>query len=685
MNRAGLVVAVVVTACGATTAPTIAPPPSRNKPPGATPAGGTPPRAAGPRGASPMIATPVTRAAIEAPHGAPISALAITADATAAITADETGGVRLWPKLDGTREPCVVELPSPRTLALARQRDGFVVAWIDRANSLALAELDDHGRTLRRGTFAQDADFLGLAISDRGLLAWRSDQTIVLYDLDGVQLGRIGTEPGERLVEVAANGTSAVAVVAVRAGAVERRIVRPLQLGPALAWGKPFQAGGGDPSGPIAISRSGRRIALIATAEGKAPELRIVERATGRLLASAPVDATAEIGFTDEDHVAVGLANGAGWLATTTGDTLALTAGAAPTGRFATAGDLAVTAVAFELQLARRDGAQYLGYGLPSPQLATLGPDHGLVVGMGKELVQLDAALVAVPAKPPALPSDATPLELHWLGGTDFAATLMDASGEFLTSILSSDGHDPIPLRRAASGRHTRQPVRYEPSTGVLTVSFADASIARWTAAKRKLDYLVSLPRPPAGSARQFVPLSPALAGGKALVDVSLASATTVTWTDAATKQRSGAMPIAGFITADLAGHVYAWTVDPATRQLVISVLAPGKVLATLPHDGTVTLWPDPLGTRVAEAGGDHVALYKLDGTLVWQQAVPAATQVLWPTADSLAVITAAGIARLDAATGAVTAARCGWSFGLRPQAHPAGVQLEPLCAQLGR
>jgi len=179
-------------------------------------------------------------------------------------------------------------------------------------------------------------------------------------------------------------------------------------------------------------------------------------------------------------------------------------------------------------------------------------------------------------------------------------------------------------------------------------------------------------------------PLILARTGGKELVDITILNGATVTWTDATTKQRSAAMPVTAFITADAAGHVYAWTVDPASRQLVISVLEPGKVASTLPHDGTVTLWPDPRGTRVAELGSNQVALYKLDGTLVWKQSVMNANKVLWPSDDSLAVISATGIARLDAATGAVTGARCGWSFGLRPTAHTASVRMEPLCTQLG-
>ena len=226
--------------------------------------------------------------------------------------------------------------------------------------------------------------------------------------------------------------------------------------------------------------------------------------------------------------------------------------------------------------------------------------------------------------------------------------------------------------------------MHYEPSTHLLTQSYRGATVERWSAEQRTIEYLAAFPLAATSHDREFVPIAPALAGGKELVDVSLGDGANVTWTDATTKQRSAPMPITAFITADAAGHVYAWTVDAATKQLVISVLAPGKSLNTLPHEGTVTLWPDPKGTRVAEVGGNQVALYKIDGTLLWKQPVVNANQVLWSSDDALAVITVAGIARLDAGTGAIGVARCGWGFGLQATAHNPPNRIEPLCTQLG-
>src|SRR5688572_12567328 len=57
------------------------------------------------------------RRTIEAPHAGVIRRLAVTVDGTAAITQDTLGGIRLWPRLDGTVEPRLVDLPPTRGLA----------------------------------------------------------------------------------------------------------------------------------------------------------------------------------------------------------------------------------------------------------------------------------------------------------------------------------------------------------------------------------------------------------------------------------------------------------------------------------------------------------------------------------------------------------------------------------------
>src|SRR5262245_60147358 len=78
---------------------------------------------------APPAPTPVTPAvhyqdvhgaAITAPHGSRIVNVAVADTGDAALTADVLGELRLWPTLDGTREPVVVRGPRARQLAIAR-------------------------------------------------------------------------------------------------------------------------------------------------------------------------------------------------------------------------------------------------------------------------------------------------------------------------------------------------------------------------------------------------------------------------------------------------------------------------------------------------------------------------------------------------------------------------------------
>src|SRR6187455_2402309 len=78
--------------------------------------------------AAPLVRTDGAGGGAEAPTGGTIAALAVTPDGTAEVTADELGGVRLWPALDGSREPRVVVVPEPHALAIGTRQGGFTIA-----------------------------------------------------------------------------------------------------------------------------------------------------------------------------------------------------------------------------------------------------------------------------------------------------------------------------------------------------------------------------------------------------------------------------------------------------------------------------------------------------------------------------------------------------------------------------
>jgi hypothetical protein len=112
-------------------------------------------------------------------HGASIDALAVSDDRTAALSQDAFGGTRLWPTLDGRREPVVVVLPDARELALSHERRGSPI-WdgsmaISSVFGGGMAKLDlvtgafEHracGWSFGRGTFPPHEPSEGQSICD---------------------------------------------------------------------------------------------------------------------------------------------------------------------------------------------------------------------------------------------------------------------------------------------------------------------------------------------------------------------------------------------------------------------------------------------------------------------------------------------------------------------------------------
>ena len=428
---------------------------------------------------SQMVGHPQTRDPIEAPHGGLISLVAETSDGKAAITSDDLGGMRLWTALDGTREPLVVDVAIPHDLAIARHPDGFFVATLDSANNLSLVVLDDRGRSLRHAAISSDAGFVGIEMTDLGVLAWARDQTVALYDLEGVQVARLGTEPGQRIVNIAANGTKAIAVVDADGGT--KMIAHELTL-PKLAWGPALDVG--DAIGAIAITRSGKRIAIETVTE-----LRVLEG--GKPIFTQPLQNTVEIGFGDDNRLALGIGNGVTWL------DLAQKPEPGPIGSqatvkalFATGDGMALTALGGELMVAKPNDPQYLGYAIESPQVATSGPSGNLVVGVGSDFAQLDSSLLMVANAPtPKSPPSTLISELQWIGGADYLASVASPNGTNDVMVLSSDGRDAQSLDPAKTIARTVRPVRYEASTHLITISFGDLpAIQRWNPDKRRAE-----------------------------------------------------------------------------------------------------------------------------------------------------------------------------------------------------
>jgi len=148
---------------------------------------------------------------ISGTHGAAIAIVAATSEGDAAISADVHGAIRLWPALDGSREPVVLHAGQPSELAIARDGDGFVVANIDVAKGLELVRIDREGRVrervMTRGEAVDDLVWI-----DRHAVVLRADQTIDVLEPNGARIASLVPEAGTRVVRLLAAGDRALAI-----------------------------------------------------------------------------------------------------------------------------------------------------------------------------------------------------------------------------------------------------------------------------------------------------------------------------------------------------------------------------------------------------------------------------------------------------------------------------------------
>jgi hypothetical protein len=637
---------------------------------------------------SPIPTVHATRDIREAPHAGAILTLALSPDATLALSTDELGGVRLWPALDGSQEPRIVDMPHAKQLAVGRLADAIAAVALDESGGLYVAKLDASGRQLSHTTLPGEPAVLGIAMTSIGLLAWRADQTLVLLDADGATKAKLATEPQQRVVAVAVNGTHAIAVLQRDGG---KRQARKLRLAPNLAWGewvaRDLPAG---TTFDIALSPTGDRLAVLARTDRTAT-ISVLALASGKQIATSPFNTTnAEVGFADEDTVALGGFAGLSWIDLTVAEPkpsslVASSPGTRTRAALATGGGRAITAMNGDLVLSTPTSTEFLGYDTVAPRIAEVGPNGQLLVGVGDHMVLLGQDLRANAATPPFTGITGQVAELRWLGEDDW---LLESSSPTDASMQIALVNAKLGTSVVRKGIKEAQIVHYEPSTQQVTLSFgAESEVTHFDRKLRRLDPIASVRKSSPYEQVLFLPTSPALARGVQLVQITMRDKSTIKWLRdprALDKPSTTATVDGPFAGADAAGNVYMWRNTPA-GLLELAVYADGKLVRTLPNSGAIALWPEPGGTRYVEIAQSTVAMYDSAGTQLWLQQLATSQEALWLTDGSLALTSAGGIARLDPATGAVTAARCGWRFGLARKPHPATPRVEPLCSQMRR
>jgi hypothetical protein len=615
---------------------------------------------------------------IESRHGGEIKTLAVTADGMAVLSVDELGGTRLWPTLDGKVEPRVVDLPLGRSLAIGRDPRGFVVASIDEAGGLTIAVVDRDGLILQRASLAPEPAFVDLAMTSRGLLASRADHTVVRIGTDGAIDERLAVASGERIAALAARGDKLV----VQIDGAKRRL-RWLVVAPSLQWGD-WIASKVEPEGIIAVSPRGTSIAL-GVGDILQRTLVVIDSATG-----APIHGESiaqqkpfDFAFVDELHLVVG-ALGATRLIAAAKNAVTVPPSAPNTDevRVLVGGaDRVIGPASAELAITSKAGKEYLGYEIEAPTVAAPTTDGNLVIGVGSTFVQLDATLAIVSAPDFKLPALASVAELRHVDGTAWLVEWASLeTGRTTTALvdLATGARQDLSV-----DRNQVEAIGYDARSQLATLSLGETTeVLRYDAAKKKLSRVASL-KHTADVQISLTPLAPALAEGSEVVVGEIDQRLKLRWVRAARELDKGkTIILEGTLSAvDPTGTAYVWQRDEGGFATVI--VRDGKQVAKLRADRPFALSPDPAGKRFVQISPQEIALVAHDGSRAWALPVPGVNEVQWLTDGSLALLGPGGLARVDAATGAVQAARCGWRFGLSKTQHRSSSHVEPLCTQL--
>ena len=622
------------------------------------------------------VAAPLGSDVQVAPPEDTAGGFAVLDDGTAAVSADVHGALRFWPALDGSREPVIV--PARRAVALAIARDAGSGDGSASANASAIAigALDSLGQLevirvaparaarpgaeLARVQIDAPRPFVELRASGRGFIARRDDEQLVWIDLAGTARGTLPAPPGERIVAIVERSDRVLAI----AERGRKRFGRWLELGPdELAWGDEtaaLPAGDGD----YALAPSGRAL-LAPDGDGKA---ELVDLATGHAT-QLPTWFEGDwhvVGFVADRHAIVrDNSNFAIWdvgqLMTIDynnrlGD--GLVSGVRRVG-IATDRGLVASGGA-SLVVTNGGEPHWLGYQMT--EVDDLVPrGGGWVATDGSIAVHLDAALRYDRGYELLLrdvTSSGAPPTFELVDDRHVLADSSDGDG-FAVYDLDHPDADPVPVPRA--GRH----MQLERSTGLAVIYGArTAEIYQYDRATHAFSGPIETRVHRDESAWATVLVDPAVAHGAIAFDID-PSPENPTLLD----------------------------VTPLRR--VHGVIEAGKTRRELEADGSPTpgptipaeLMPDPMshhaspdGTKRAELASGRLVVTARGGGVLWSRPADGATKLAW-TANGELLAFGNGLARLDAATGAYLARRCGWKFGLW-DAEPPFVAAPALCEE---
>jgi hypothetical protein len=588
--------------------------------------------------ADPATPAPATPLAIGAP-GVTARALALTDDGEIAVSADFGGHLRLWPSLDGKREPVAIAGNPPTGLAIARDGDDVAIAGLDAAGGLELIRTSRAGVPESRAPLDAARPAIAIVAAGDRMIAQRDDGALAIFDLHGARTAILVPAAGEHLEESVARRGRALALITTDGGVRGRWI--DLAAG---RWGDDTPV---LPIAPGAAALSPDLQHLAATAPprpGRGPRTVIVDLTSGEVTARpSGLGAAEPLGFSDPDTLAL-ILNGhllKWWRRDGSGRQWELQSSAV------VADHHAIASASSDLVISTRAGAHYLGYRMirPTNVRAVRG---GLLLSDGAKLVRVDRGLRRgrlvdfgfhhEPYGPKVVPIDA------------HHAFAVAGDYQHATIYMVDLDHPDAPTTVATT---TRETLQYEPRSRVA--AWMDGTTLHL--ARVGKDGAVSAPATLAltRTYEQVLLLDPARAHSDVAVLLEYDQRTTML------------TPITGFTDGGDVTTGERITGDDVTW---VAQLQQGDYRPLGFGDRPPLRSPDH--TLTAELVGARLTL-RDHGTERWTVPVPGVTDVVWTDAGELIAV-GDGLARIDLATGALAERQGGWVFGVHGEPEAGGV-----------
>lgn len=636
----------------------------------------------------PRVIEPTTGA-----HGGAINALAVTADGRAAITGDTTGGLRLWPTLDGTREPVVISGPVAAGLAIVREGSGFAIAVTDSASHVVAIRVDNKGRQRARVSLGEAVQVE--AVTD-GFLMLRADQVIDHVQLDGSLRARLPAEPGTRVRSLAVHDAMVVALV----DAEKQTTARTIDMA-KLTWGKhsPALALVGEESMAVltpdhkallAIGATNRitRFELATGAAGKP----VCPQSFGRFGRHGGFDELGGFGGTGSDVIAVPLDGKVGclvdgtfsWFDVRNDGTTTVNVGDGQAALvMAGGGDRVVLGSNQQLVIVTPERTDFLGYGFRDLSRVRAVPT-GLMIGKGdQEPILLDDdfkehARFALP-KARVWWTDLVPLDERYV----LASTTRSSGGDLWGNAYQIGIYDIAKqaMHQVLSFRARSGELEYEPATQLLAASDGeDLLLVRLDAKKHALGDAITLAIPTV--TKRVALTDPKLSGGLVALAIEDAGggglvvhelyASDLPPRQEVEKQQvmkpRRSYRISGELRAvDRAGRIFVHDVRDNDN---VGVYVGGERRAELAGAHAARLRPSPDGKHVAAVEDNRVTLFSIepgniDGQRRWETVAWGSTDVDWTPRGILYARFPHALARIEVETGALVERQCGWGFGI--------------------